>query len=271
MQSHRRPGKLTVMTRRPRITSLLCGLLLSLLAARRTPAQPPPQATAAFDTYTTSLEAQLTRQHSTDATFLAGGPTRRTGEITLQHLPAPTPAGTLLHHWRATAFVPGASAANFERLLRDFDAYPRTFAPEVLTAHANALTPTHLQAALRVRQKHVLTVVLDTQYDVTFGALDPNDRFSTSRSTRIYELDPAGTTPAPDHGFLWRLNTYWTYAERDGGLYLQVETVSLSRAIPTGLGWALRPYVESVPRESLEFTLHSAILALQKPGLTHPS
>ncbi len=42
------------------------------------------------------------------------------------------------------------------------------------------------------------------------------------------------------------------------GLYVQIESVSLSRAIPAGLGWALRPYVESVPRESLEFTLRSA-------------
>ena len=67
---------------------------------------------------------------------------------------------------------------------------------------------------------------------------------------------------AEEHGFLWRQNTYWSYEERDGGLYLQIESVSLSRSIPTGLGWALRPYVESVPRESLEFTLRSACEAI---------
>jgi hypothetical protein len=67
-----------------------------------------------------------------------------------------------------------------------------------------------------------------------------------------------------EHGFLWRLNTYWTYEERDGGLYMQIESVSLSRSIPVGLGWALRPYVESVPRESLEFTLRSARNAIRK-------
>jgi hypothetical protein len=67
-----------------------------------------------------------------------------------------------------------------------------------------------------------------------------------------------------EHGFLWRLNTYWSYEERDGGLYLQIESISLSRSIPLGLGWALRPYVESVPRESLEFTLRSARNAIRK-------
>ena len=63
---------------------------------------------------------------------------------------------------------------------------------------------------------------------------------------------------------MWRLNTYWSYEERDGGLYLQIESVSLSRSIPTGLGWAIGPFVESVPRESLEFTLHKTCEALKK-------
>jgi hypothetical protein len=67
-----------------------------------------------------------------------------------------------------------------------------------------------------------------------------------------------------DHGFLWRLNTYWSYAELDGGLYLQIEAVSLTRSIPRGVGWAVQPYVESIPRESLEFTLRSACNALRK-------
>ena len=84
------------------------------------------------------------------------------------------------------------------------------------------------------------------------------------------EIAEAGTrgerrlTDGEEHGFLWRLHTYWSYEERDGGLYLQVEAVSLTRAVPRGLGWAIGPYVESVPRESLEFTLRSAVKALRK-------
>ena len=67
-----------------------------------------------------------------------------------------------------------------------------------------------------------------------------------------------------EHGYLWRMNTYWSYEERDGGLYLQIEAVSLTRSIPHGLGWAVRPYIESIPRESLEFTLRSACNGLRK-------
>jgi len=123
---------------------------------------------------------------------------------------------------------------------------------------------------MRIRQKHVITVVMDSTYDVTFGQLDGRHGYSISRSTRIDEIASPGTraehalSASEEHGFLWRLNTYWSYEERDGGLYLQVEAISLTRSIPSGLGWVVGPYVESIPRESLEFTLNSARQALHR-------
>jgi len=119
---------------------------------------------------------------------------------------------------------------------------------------------------MRIGQHHVITVVMDTTYDVDFNQLDINHGYSISRSTRISEIGASdqALSPAEEHGFLWRLNTYWSYEQRDGGLYLQIEAVSLTRSIPRGLAWAIRPYIESIPRESLEFTLHSACNALRK-------
>lgn len=60
-----------------------------------------------------------------------------------------------------------------------------------------------------------------------------------------------------DGGYLWRLHTYWRFLERDGGTYLQCESISLTRGIPIGLGWVVGPFVTSLPRESLEFTLQT--------------
>jgi hypothetical protein len=123
---------------------------------------------------------------------------------------------------------------------------------------------------MRVRQRHVITVVMDTAYDIVFGRLDERNGYSISRSTRIDEIDEPGARnehalrPGQEHGFLWRLNTYWSYEETDGGLYMQIESVSLTRSIPLGLGWAIGPFVESVPRESLEFTLRSVCNSLRK-------
>src|SRR5262249_23006416 len=70
--------------------------------------------------------------------------------------------------------------------------------------------------------------------------------------------------PAEEHGFLWRQNTYWSYEEQNGGLYIQVESISLTRSVPRGLGWAVGPYVQSIPRESLEFTLQCVCDALHR-------
>ena len=123
---------------------------------------------------------------------------------------------------------------------------------------------------MRIRQQHIITVVLDMTYDTLFGKLDAQHGYSLSRSMKITEIDAAGTAKEramsadEDHGYLWRLNNYWSYEEGDGGLYIQVESVSLSRAVPKGLGWAIGPFVNSVPKESLEFTLRATRDALKK-------
>jgi hypothetical protein len=197
----------------------------------------------------------------------------RRGELIVEKLTPATGAelpGAMLHHWRGTAFAPGATAADFERLMKDFNAYPQHFSPQVLQAKILTQQDDRLQALMRVRQQHVITVVMDTAYDITFGRLDAQHGYSISRSTKISEIDSPGASSeralnsSQEHGFLWRLNTYWSCEERDGGLYMQIESVSLTRSIPTGLAWAIRPFVESVPRESLEFTLRSACNALRK-------
>jgi hypothetical protein len=259
-----------------RLLSLMC-----LFATGEALAEPSPAAAAAFNLYASEVESRLDRQHHCRATeaFLAGDASTpqvqarlRQGELIVEQLtPAqpPTMPGAMLHHWRGTAFAPGATAAEFERLLRDFNGYPRYFAPEVLKAAVLTEQGDRMEASMRVRQRHVLTVVMDTAYDVSFARADVRHGYSVSRSTRIAEIDSPGTpkeralTASEEHGFLWRLNTYWTYEERDGGLYLQIESVSLTRSIPTGLGWAVRPFVESVPRESLEFTLRAVARALR--------
>ena len=157
--------------------------------------------------------------------------------------------------------------------MKNFGAYPQHFAPQIVQAKIlspySGMIPDRFTASMRVRQKHVITVVMDTTYDVSFGRLDATHGYSISRSTRIDEISSPGTSkekalsPGEEHGFLWRLNTYWSYEERDGGLYMQVESISLTRSIPAGLGWLVRPYVESVPRESLEFTLRATAQALK--------
>jgi hypothetical protein len=243
---------------------------LVLIIAPSLIAEPIPAARAAFDSYIKVVEARLAQQHLSPTTFLVKESDARLthGEFLIERIPTQPLSGAILHHWRGTAFVAGATATDFDHLLRDFNAYPRHFAPQVIQASILSQAGDRMQAKMRVRQQHILTVVMDTTYDIVFSLLDPQHRYSISRSTRIAEIAFPGTPSEhalgadQEHGFLWRINTYWSYEERNGGLYLQIESVSLSRSIPAGLGWAVRPFVESVPRESMDFTLRSATKAL---------
>lgn len=254
----------------------LCGLLIFVAASTCAAEEPVPTAISAYNSYIGAVESRLAQQHRSRNAFLAPGASApqtairlRRGEVIVEQLTPSTGAvlpGALLHHWRGTAFVPGAKAIGFDRIMGDFNTYPQDFSPEVLQARVLSQDGDCFQIWMRIRQRHIIAVVLDTTYDVTFGQLDAQHGYSVSRSTQISEIDSNGRAlnSSEEHGFLWRLNTYWSYEERDGGLYIQIESVSLTRSIPRGLGWAVGPYVESVPRESLEFTLRSTCNALRK-------
>ena len=183
---------------------LLCGLLLVLVWPRRAYSQPSPAAVAAFNAQVTLLETRLGRQHQAASTFLAGdlSPERlHRGDLILEQRSPPTqPPGALMHHWRATAFAPGATAAAFERLLRNFDAYPKRFSPEVLEARVLSGSGDHIQAWMRVRQKHVLTVVLDSTYDVTFRSAGRAGRLQRLAQHTDLRARPARQTAQPSRG-----------------------------------------------------------------------
>lgn len=258
-----------------RIFFVLGGLWMLLTLPGCTFAQPSPASVSSFNSYAGAVEARLARQQRSTSGFLTpeNGARLRQSDLVVEEL---TPSGgkalpgALLHDWRGTAFVPGAMAADFVRWMEDFRDYPRLFSPQVLRTRVLAQDGGHFRVKMRMRQKHVITVVLDATYDVTFARLDAERGTSISRSMRIDEIGSPDTRderplpPGEAHGFLWRMNTYWSYEQRDGGLFIQVESISLTRSIPRGLGWAVGPFVESIPRESLEFTLRSVRNALRK-------
>jgi hypothetical protein len=261
-----------------RISGFIFGLIFfgSLVGGSKLPAaEPNPEAVTAFNNYVAQVESRLDKPHRSANDFLVPEDAARLrgGEQIIEQVPSPSGTdlpGAMLHHWRGTAFAPGVTAADFERMMKDFEAYPKFYAPQVVQDRILTRREDRFQVLMRTRQKHVITVVLDMYLDITFGHLDAGHGYSFSRSREISEIDSPGTdkeqalSPQENHGFLWRLNTYWSYTEGDGGLYMQIETVSLSRSVPEALGWAIKPFVESVPRESLEFTLHSTCDALRK-------
>ena len=121
---------------------------------------------------------------------------------------------------------------------------------------------------------NIITIILDADYDVHRHFIDATRAYSNSYSTRIAQVENAGQPneselpPGKDGGYLWRLNSFWRYFDTGRGVYVQCEAISLTRDIPAALNWLVGSFIESVPRESLEFTLQStrsAVLRTSTP------
>jgi hypothetical protein len=155
-----------------------------------------------------------------------------------------TPNG-MTHHWVGVVFVPGATIDEAVGLLQDYD---------------------------RFFMKKGISVVVNSEHEARFTSLGSDRVRSRIHSTRIAEVEDPDTPDerekpvGHDGGYLWRLNSYWSFLQRDGGTYVQCESISLTRGIPTGLGWLIRPFVTSIPRESLEFTLQTTRDTLARGG-----
>ena len=113
-----------------------------------------------------------------------------------------------------------------------------------------------------------LTVVIDGEYRVESGLSGHDRGYSVSRSLHFWQVDNPGTTQerrrpeGQDDGFLWRLNSYWSFTRVRGGLQMECEAVSLTRDVPAGLGWLVTPVIADLPRQELEFTLRATKKAL---------
>ena len=180
----------------------------------------------------------------------------------------------LIHHWTGTTLIPGATVERTVALMQGYDRYQDIYAPNVRRSRTIARQGDRFTVYLQLFMKKVIGVVLNTEYDVRYTRLTASRVHVRSYSTRIAEVRDPGTeaeAEAPvgnDSGFLWRFNNYCSLEGRAEGTYVQCESVSLSRAIPTGLGWIVGPFVTSIPRESLEFTLGSMRKTLQAASMS---
>ena len=246
------------------------------------PADPPaadvkPETLAAFQAYVGRRESALERDRLKGSRFLwiddeAGRAGQvRAGKVLTEAFSgkAATEApGGLIHDWIGAAFVPGATVDRTLALLQNYDNHKVVYRPEVIDSKLLGRDGDTFRGYLRLRKHKVITVVLNTEHEARFFKLDATHAHSRSRSTKIAEVSDPGTAkeqekpPGKDHGFLWRLNSYWRILERDGGVYIECEAISLTRGIPSGFGWLISPIVRDLPRESLESTLRSTRDAL---------
>ena len=193
-----------------------------------------PKTIRAFDDYVSAVDTQL-RARAMNPESLAG----RAGGVFAINAGLSVRHG-LIHDWAAVAFLPGARRDKAAAVLEDFARHSSIY-PEVVEGRLERREGTRIIGFHHVRKKKVLVVNLDVRYQLDILPSTANRYASRSVATEIVE---AGHSPGHDRGFLWRLQTYWTLEETKQGLWMEVRSMSLTRDVPTGLGWAVRPIVK---------------------------
>jgi len=267
----------TVTSGRLAITVFL--IALSLLVPAVSQAQePPPAAATGWDNYIRENDRQLAAEFAGRTEFLAldlydNADARlcrveiREGKVCVVkytlvrdgRFPVEV-ADALVHHWSGAVFVPGVTLDQALDFIKSYEDYA-TYFDEVVESGILEEDGDTLHTFLKLKRTKVITVYYNTEHETTFTRHSPTRASSHSVATKIRELENPGQRNerergfGEDQGFLWRLNADWKYEEVDGGVILEAEVISLSRRIPTGLGWMVGPFVDSIPRESLDKTL----------------
>jgi hypothetical protein len=168
------------------------------------------------------------------------------------------PGGTI-YHSSGSILVRNTTVERAVRALM----HPGTPPPQedVLESRVLARSGDTLRVYLKLSRSAIVTAVYDTEHLVTFTRHSPAMVTSRSVSTRIAERDGG------DRGFLWRLNSYWRYTQVGRDVRVDLESLSLSRAVPRVARPVVRPIVDRLARESLRRTLDSVQGYLQARAL----
>jgi hypothetical protein len=261
------------------VKSPLIPLITLLFPAAVHAASLEPTTLKAWEGYVDSANTRMEQRLSTGNVFLwVDEETERlqrvrAGEIVVspvgQQNPKRVPSG-LIHDWVGAAFIPGATLPDVLQVVRNYEQYKDLYQPSVIDSRVidTSQTKDHFSMLL-IHKSTFLKTALDADYESSYVHVDDRHAYSISRATRIQEVDEYGTpaqrTLQQDEGkgIIWRLFSITRYAERDGGVYLELEAIGLSRDIPASLRFLVEPIVRRVSRASLATSLRQTEQAVR--------
>jgi hypothetical protein len=176
----------------------------------------------------------------------------------------------LIHDWVGVLFIPNATLSQTLAVIQNYDNHQNIYKPEVRQSKLLSHNNEQFKVFLQLYQKSLVTVVMNAEFDISYERLAPNRAVSRSYSIKLAEVENFGQKdehelPVDDgHGYLWRLYSYWHFEEKDGGVYLQLESVGLSRSVPAIFAWLVKPLLRSIPRRTLSSLLNATRRAVRQ-------
>ena len=236
------------------------------------------QTVAEFDHYAQDVESQMNDRWDGKKDYLkideehAERQRVLAGEVFVEQMNGGKPVSVkdgLIHDWFGAVFIPHAQVEHVIALLEDFDHHQDIY-PEVSESRTLSRNGTSVTGFWRLKQKGLVPVILDVKEDVTYSRVSPGKWKGAAYARDITEVDTGLFShgkkfpPGEGHGYLWKLYGYWSLESINGGVLAECRTLSLSRDVPQGLNWAVGPYVEKQPRDSLTSTLENTRKAALK-------
>ena len=181
----------------------------------------------------------------------------------------------LIHHWIGAVFLSGARLDEVLSVVRDYGKYKDFYAPNVIESRVVRKSATEDTFSLRLLNKAaVAKFALDAEFQSTFKRVDENKWYSISYTTRIREVENYGSADeheAPANtgrGLIWRLYSISRFEQRDGGVYVELEAIALSRDLPGALRWLVDPIVRRTSRNSMHVSLQKTRGAVHETRLS---
>ena len=189
----------------------------------------------------------------------------RGGEILVSYVgqqnPKPVPSG-LIHDWIGAAFIPDARIEDVLSSVRDYGNYKVYYKPAVVDSRLLGSDGPCGKYSMRVVNQEVIAqAALDMEYETCYFKIDERRWYSITRTTRVQEIQRYGQPneqellPNQGNGYVWGLYSIARFEQRDGGTYVEVEAIALSRDIPIAVRWLVNPIVRSVSRNSMLISL----------------
>jgi hypothetical protein len=175
--------------------------------------------------------------------------------------PKSVPHG-LIHHWVGAVFVPDAHLEDVLAVARDYGRYKEYYAPNVLDSQPLRESGNGDRFSMVMLNKALFSkTALDAEFQESYVRLSPKKSYGVVASTRVQQVNNYGQpdqrklSPDEGSGYIWRLYSLSRFEERDGGVYIELEAIALSRDIPASLHWLVNPIVRRVSKGSLELSL----------------
>ena len=184
------------------------------------------------------------------------------------HNPQVVPSG-LIHDWIGAEFVPNTNINEVLTTVRDYDKYKLFYGPSVSKSKMLSRNGSQDRFSMMLVNKSLVSKTsLDSDYESSYVRVDDQRWYSISQTIRMQEVENSGTAEQrmlPEDkgtGLIWRLMSVSRFEERDGGVYIELEAVALSRDVPPALRWLVTPVVRRVSKSSLSTSLQQTSAAV---------